>query len=72
MELRIRKANDTESRLLAEIPFRAEVFDGIIPTLTAWGVVDADGNSYDDADIFGQFVDNGEKAYFEVVLSTDD
>ena len=68
MEVRIRHANDTESRLLAEIPFRPEAIDSVIPTLGAWGVVDSSGAMWETDALTGQFVDDGTKAYFEVVI----
>jgi hypothetical protein len=72
MELRIRSANDATSRFLADIPFRPEVIDSVIPTLAAWGVFTSDHSLADEADMTGQFVDNGEKAYFEVVIGIED
>lgn len=72
MELRIRSQGDTTSRLLAEIPFRAEVIDAVIPTLAAWGVFTNDHSLAEGKDMVGQFVDDGEKAYFEVIIGPED
>lgn len=72
MELRIRSQGDTTSRLLAEIPFRPEVIDSVIPTLAAWGVFTSDHSLAVDTDMVGQFVDDGEKAYFEVVIGPEE
>ena len=69
MEIRIRIADESESRLLAEIPFRRDAIDSIIPTLGAWGVIGSDGETYAESDLSGQFVDNGTSAYFEILLS---
>lgn len=72
MEVRLRSAGDTESRLLAEIPFRPEVLDTVISTLGGWGVVDSNGRMWDGEALSGQFVDDGTKAYFEVVIDDGD
>ena len=72
MEVRIRSANDTTSRFLADIPFRPEVIDSVIPTLAAWGVFTS-GHSLAGAEsMAGQFVDDGEKAYFEVIVGLEE
>ena len=71
MEVRIRSANDSTSRFLADIPFRPEVIDSIIPTIGAWGVVDAVGHMFDQKELTGQFVDDGEKAYFEIIVGEE-
>ena len=72
MELRIRSANDTTSRFLADIPFRPEAIDSVIPTLGAWGVVAEGGRMFAEGQLVGQFVDTGDKAYFEVICGLDD
>ena len=72
MEIRIRKLVDVESRVLADVPFRQDVIDNIIPTLARWGVVDENGRMYESEDLTGQFVDNGTSAYFEVILGIED
>ncbi|MCZ4069247.1 hypothetical protein O1W71_16375 [Microbacterium sp. H37-C3] len=72
MELRIRSANDSTSRFLADIPFRPEVIDSVIPILAAWGVFTNDNSLAGEADMTGQFVDNGEKAYFEIVIGAEE
>jgi hypothetical protein len=73
MEIRIRLYDDdTESRVLAEIPFRKDAIDSILPTLSDWGVVDRIGRSYTGSEISGTFVDDGTSAYFEVILGDDE
>ena len=72
MEVRIRHANDTESRFLTEIPFRPEVIDSIIPTLGGWGVIAGGNGPFEQDAMIGQFVDDGLKAYFEVVIGDGD
>ena len=74
MEVRIRSANEpsSASRLLADIPFRRDAIDSVIPTLADWGVFST-GNSLAGADdLSGQFVDDGEKAYFEVIVDIEE
>jgi hypothetical protein len=71
MEVRIRSVNDADSRLLAEIPFRPDVIDSVIPTLGAWGVFTKDHSLADGASLTGQFVDDGERAYFEVIVGLE-
>jgi hypothetical protein len=71
MEVRIRSANDTTSRLLAEIPFRTEAIDSVIPTLGAWGVFTSSHSLADEDALTGQFVDDGEHAYFEVIVGLE-
>lgn len=58
---------------IADIPFRPDVIDKIIPTLQAWGVFNQDGNSFAEDTIIGQFVldELKEVAYFEVVVGVD-
>lgn len=72
MELRIRSQGDSTSRFLADIPFRPEVIDSVIPTLSSWGVFTDEHSLAEEKDMFGQFVDNGEKAYFEVVIGPEE
>lgn len=73
MEVRIRTANEpsSSSRLLAEIPFRRDAIDSVIPTLAAWGVFSVGHSMADESDLTGQFVDDGEKAYFEVIVENE-
>jgi len=68
MEVRIRSAEDTTSRLLADIPFRPDVIDSVIPTIGGWGVFTPEHSLATESDLTAQFVDDGEKAYFEVVV----
>jgi hypothetical protein len=70
MEVRIRSANDLDSRLLADVPFRPEVIERIIPTLIFWGLV-VGGDLVEEGRVSGQFVDDGEKAFFEVVVDSE-
>lgn len=72
MEVRIRSANDSSSRLLAEIPFRPDVIDSLIPTLGGWGVFTQDHSLASESDLTGQFVDDGEKAYFEIIVGLEE
>lgn len=72
MEVRIRSADDSTSRFLADIPFRPEVIDSVIPTLAAWGVFTPNHSLADEGAMVGQFVDTGEKAYFEVVIGAEE
>lgn len=72
MEVRIRSANDTTSRLLADVPFRPDVIDQIIPTLGGWGVYTHEHSLADTDALTGQFVDDGERAYFEVIVGLED
>lgn len=72
MELRIRSQGDTTSRFLADIPFRRDVIDAVIPTLASWGVFSSDNSLADESEMTGQFVDDGEKAYFEVVVGPEE
>jgi hypothetical protein len=72
MEVRIRSASDTTARFLADIPFRPEVIESIIPTLSNWGVFTSNNSLADSKDMVGQFVDDGEKAYFEIIVSSED
>lgn len=72
MEIRVRHHTDSESRVLADVPFRPDVIDKIIPTLGGWGIAASDGNLYSESDLMGQFVDDGHEAYFEVIIGADD
>lgn len=72
MEVRIRSANDTTSRLLADIPFRPDVIDSLIPTLGGWGVFTNTHSLAGEDDLTGQFVDDGEKAYFEIIVGPEE
>lgn len=68
MEIRIRHATDSEARVLADIPFRPDVINTIIPTLGSWGVITEGSGPFSEESMTGQFVDDGTKAYFEVVI----
>ena len=74
MEVRIRSANEpsSASRLLAEIPFRRDAIDSVIPTLADWGVFSTGHSLAGADDLSGQFVDDGEKAYFEVIVDIEE
>lgn len=72
MEVRIRSANDTTSRLLADIPFRPDVIDSVIPTIGGWGVFTSEHSLATVSDLTGQFVDDGEKAYFEIIVGLEE
>jgi len=72
MEIRIRHASDTEARVLADIPFRADVINNIIPTLGSWGVITGGNGPFEESAMVGQFVDDGTHAYFEVVIGDED
>jgi len=72
MEVRIRSAEDTDSRFLTEIPFRPEVIDSIIPTLASWGVFSSNHSLAGLDDLTGQFCDDGAKAYFEIVVGPEE
>ena len=71
MEVRIRHANDTEARVLADIPFRPDVIASVIPTLGSWGVITEGAGPFEEKEMVGQFVDDGTKAYFEVVIGEE-
>lgn len=71
MELRIRSVNEATSRLLADIPFRRDVIDSVIPTLASWGVFSSGHSLAGEDEMTGQFVDDGEKAYFEVIVGLE-
>jgi hypothetical protein len=53
---------------LADIPFRPDVIASIIPTLGSWGVIANGAGPHEEESMIGQFVDDGTKAYFEVVI----
>lgn len=71
MEVRIRMANESESRFLADIPFRPDVIEGIIPTLAKWGVFMSNNSLATAEDLSAQFVDDGDKAFFEVIVDAE-
>lgn len=67
MEIRIRAASQAEAVVLGDIPFRPEVIDAVIPTITAWGGYIGD-EEINNSNVVGQFMDDGLKAYFEVIV----
>lgn len=71
MEIRIRAASEVEAVVLGDIPFRPEVIDAVIPTITSWGGYIGD-TEIKPGNLTGQFMDDGLKAYFEVVVNEDD
>lgn len=66
LEVRIRRESWVKAIPLAEIPFRPEAIDSVLPTLRGWGG-EIGGATIGDT-TFVQFVDDGERAYLEVVV----
>jgi len=48
MEIRIRNAYETEAQPLGEVPFDKASLEHVIPLLNRWGVVDDEGNTYEN------------------------
>lgn len=67
LEIRVRREDDTESTYLAEIPFRNEAIDSVIPLIQAWGLsYEGDGGAGEN--VYGRFVVQKGKGFFEVVI----
>jgi len=74
MEVRIRSTAMTRPVVIADIPFRPDVIDKVIPSLQAWGVFNGEGTEFPAESIVGQFVvdEDREVAYFEVTVGVED
>ncbi len=70
IEIRIRLDYEAKSVRLCEWP--AADLDALIPTLGAWGVTSDDAGEYERGDLSGQIRYDGQAAYFEVVIDTDE
>jgi len=67
LEVRIRHENESVGVPIAEIPFRKEAVDSVIPLMQSWGLV-YEGTPVRDDMIIGQFYADANSAYFEVVI----
>lgn len=67
-----REEEAEEGVLIAEVPFRREAIDAVIPLLVSWGVVNTFGGdiaaaSHVEGDLYGQFRVTAARMIFEVV-----
>jgi hypothetical protein len=67
LEVRIRHESWAEAIPLAEIPFRPEAIASVLPSLRDWGGEIGGGPIGDTT--FVQFMDDGVRAYLEVVVT---
>lgn len=71
MQVRIRYDFELNPTPLCEAPLN--MLDDVIPTIKRWGLyTGADRDEARTESLSGQIVYDGDEAYFEVVINTDD
>lgn len=73
IQVQYREEEAPEGVPIAEIPFRREAIDAVIPTIQAWGIVTDIGEgitAIPENGLFGQFRVLPDRVIFEVVNPT--